>query len=95
VADEEGRYVAVNRHACETLGYSRPDLLGMTVPEVAVAPEAPELYASMVEEGGLEGTTPIRGSDGRILTLRYCAKTVKIGGIDYWISVGVTDPAIP
>jgi|tagenome__1003787_1003787.scaffolds.fasta_scaffold20949224_3 PAS domain S-box-containing protein len=94
VADEEGRYVAVNRRACETLGYSRPDLLGMTVAEVAVAPEAPELYASMIEEGRLEGTTPIRCSDGRILTLRYWAKTVKIGGIDFWISVGVTDPAI-
>ena len=59
VADDEGRYVAVNRQACETLGYSRRDLLGMTVPEVAVAPEAPELYETMLREGRLEGTTPI------------------------------------
>jgi PAS domain S-box-containing protein len=95
VADDEGRYVAVNRHACETLGYTRSDLLGMTVPEVAVAPEAPELYASMLQEGHHEGTTPIRCSDGRILTLRYWAKAVKIGGLDFWISVGVTDPTTP
>jgi PAS domain S-box-containing protein len=92
VADDEGRYVAVNRQACETLGYSRRDLLGMTVTEVAIAPEAPELYASMLEEGSLAGTTPIRCSDGRLLTLRYWAKAIKIGGIDFWISVGVTDP---
>lgn len=36
VADEEGRYVAVNRQACEVLRYSRRQLLGMTVSEVAV-----------------------------------------------------------
>jgi PAS domain S-box-containing protein len=92
VADEEGHYVAVNRHACEVLGYSRRQLLGMSVPEVAVAPEAPELYASMLSQGHLEGATPIRCSDGRLLTLRYSAKAVKIGGLDYWISVGVTEP---
>lgn len=30
VADERGRYVAVNRRACELTGYSRDELLGMT-----------------------------------------------------------------
>jgi PAS domain S-box-containing protein len=55
VADDEGHYVAVNRHACEVLRYSRRHLLGMTVPEVAVAPEAPELYASMLSQGHLKG----------------------------------------
>jgi PAS domain S-box-containing protein len=92
VADEEGHYVAVNRQACEILGYSRRQLLTMAVPEVAVAPDAPELYAAMLKQGHLEGTTPIRCSDGRILAFRYWAKAVKVGGIDYWISVGVTDP---
>jgi PAS domain S-box-containing protein len=92
VADDEGRYVAVNRHACETLGYSRRDLLGLTVTEVAVASEAPKLYAAMLQEGKLEGTTPIRCSDGRLFTLHFWAKAVKVGGIDYWISIGVTDP---
>jgi PAS domain S-box-containing protein len=92
VADDEGRYVAVNRHACEVLGYSRRQLLGMTVSEVAVAPDAPELYASMLSQGHLEGRTPIRCSDGRLLTLRYSAKAVKVGGLDYWISIGATEP---
>jgi PAS domain S-box-containing protein len=93
VADDNGRYVAVNRQACETLGYSRKDLLGLTVPEVAIAPEAPELYETMLREGHLEGTTPIRCSDGRLLTLRYWAKGVKVGGVDLWASIGVVDPA--
>jgi PAS domain S-box-containing protein len=92
VADDEGRYVAVNRHACETLGYSRRHLLAMRVTEVAVAPEAPELYETMLREGRLEGTTPVRCSDGRLLTLRYWAKAVKVGGVDFWTSVGVIEP---
>lgn len=91
VADEEGRYVAVNRHACEVLGYSRRQLLGMTVPEVAVAPEAPALFESMLREGRLEGTTPVRCSDGRLLPFRYHAKSVRIGAVDFWVSVGVTE----
>ena len=53
VADDEGRYVAVNRHACETLGYSRRHLLGMRVTEAAVAPEAPELDETMLRLVGL------------------------------------------
>jgi PAS domain S-box-containing protein len=91
VADEEGRYLAVNRQACEVLGYSRRQLLGMTVSEVAVAPEAPELYESMLREGQLEGTTPVRCSDGRLLILRYWAKAVRLGGVDFWLSVGVIE----
>ena len=95
VADEEGRYVAVNRHACEVLGYSRRQLLGMTVPEVAVAPEAPALYESMLSEGRLEGITPVRCCDGRLLPLRYQAKSVRIGGVDFWVSVGVIESSTP
>jgi PAS domain S-box-containing protein len=91
VADDEGRYVAVNRQACEVLGYSRRQLLGMTVSEVAVAPEAPDLYESMLTEGRLEGTTPVRCSDGRLLILRYWAKEIRLGGVDFWISVGVIE----
>jgi PAS domain S-box-containing protein len=90
VADDEGRYVAVNRHAGETLGYTRRDLLGMTVPEVAVAPQGARAIRINARKRPSRSTTPIRCSDGRILTLRFWAKAVEIGGLDFWISVGVT-----
>jgi hypothetical protein len=64
----------------------------MIVPEVAIAPEAPELYEAMLNQGHLEGTTPIRCRDGRLLTFHYWAKAVRIGGVDFWLSVGVIDP---
>ena len=37
VHDLEGRFVDVNRQACESLGYTREELLGMSVPDVEMA----------------------------------------------------------
>lgn len=93
VADEEARYIAVNSYACTVLGYSRKELLSMTVPEVAVDPEAPALYEAMVEEGGATGLTPIRCKDGRILSLRYRASPVTIASLQFWASIGVIEIA--
>ncbi len=36
VADENMRYIAVNRRACEVLGYEREELLALHVTDVAV-----------------------------------------------------------
>ena len=88
VADPEMRYLAVNSTACETLGYSREELLGMQVTEVAVAPEAPELYDEMKEQHGHTGETPIRTKDGRTLRFRYSALETSIAGMRYYISIG-------
>lgn len=93
VADEEARYVAVNGYACKVLGYSREELLSMTVPEIAVATDAPALYEAMVAEGGATGQTAIRCKDGRILSLRYRASPVTIAGLQFWASLGVIEPA--
>lgn len=54
------QYAAVNGYACKVLGvlgYSREELLRMTVPEVAVEPEAPALYEAMVAEGPFAAET--------------------------------------
>ena len=93
VADEDARYVAVNAYACKVLGYSREELLSMTVPEIAVDPEASAVYEAMVAERGASGLTPIRCEDGRILLLRYRASPVTIAGLEFWASIGVIDTA--
>ena len=49
VADDSGGYAAVNRRVCETLGYTRAELLGKRVTDVAVDPDVPELYAAMLK----------------------------------------------
>jgi PAS domain S-box-containing protein len=43
IRDEEGRFLEVNRTACEHLGYSREELLGMTVAEI----DTPEFAATL------------------------------------------------
>jgi len=51
--DENGRFVDVNRMACEILGYSRPELLGMRVVDVVqeIDREDVEGVLSQVESG--------------------------------------------
>ena len=54
VIDESGRLLDVNRAACETLGYSRGELLGMTVADVAPGVSAinlPAVFREVREHG--------------------------------------------
>ncbi len=89
VADEQMKYVAVNTTACRTLGYTRQELLALGVPDVAVAPEASEIYQDMLwARNGQRGVTPIRTKDGRVLSLAYNAGEVRVAGLPYWVSIG-------
>jgi two-component system, sensor histidine kinase and response regulator len=88
VADDEMRYAAVNLTACRVLGYTREELLGLAVTDVAVAPEAPTLYDEMVRTRSHHGVTPIRTKDGRLLPLTYNACEVQVSGLPYWVSIG-------
>ncbi len=89
VADERMKYVAVNTTACRTLGYTRQELLALGVPDVAVAPEASEIYQDMLwARNGQRGVTPIRTKDGRVLSLAYNAGEVRVAGLPYWVSIG-------
>ena len=92
VADDQGRYVAVNRRACDELGYTRAEILGKRVTEIAVAEDAPELYQAMLRDGSASGVTQIRCKDGRLLPLRYHAAEVKVARVPFWVSIGVIDP---
>ena len=88
VADEKMNYVAVNLTACRVLGYTREELLGLAVTDVAVAPEAPTLYDEMLRRRSHHGVTPIRTKDGRLLPLTYNACEVQVSGLPYWVSIG-------
>jgi PAS domain S-box-containing protein len=94
VADDEMRYFAVNRTACETLGYSRDELLALHVTDVAVAPDAQPLYNTMIAVGGQLGFTEIATKDGTRLGFHYQAATCTIGGATCYIAAGFVDPAL-
>ena len=91
VADDDGRYVAVNRRACEVLGYEREELLELHVTDVAVAADAPDLYRALRRRGEAAGTTLLRGKDGSLHPYMYRATETTTAGMPFWVSVGFVD----
>jgi len=67
ITNAEGRYVEVNEAACQMTGYSRDELLRMTIPDLA-PPESPpetfESFATLQETGRVEAEIIIRKQDG-------------------------------
>jgi PAS domain S-box-containing protein len=92
VADEEGRYVAANEHACELLGYTRSELLGLRVGDLRGDEEMPREFAEVQAHGRHDGTTELTRRDGVVLRLRYRASETRIAGLLYYVSVSWPEP---
>jgi PAS domain S-box-containing protein len=88
VADVDMRYLAVNATACELLGYSREEVLGLCVTDIAIRPDASALYGTLVEDRAQMGFTHLRTKSGNILPFRYVAKESAVAGLPCYIAVG-------
>jgi two-component system, cell cycle sensor histidine kinase and response regulator CckA len=88
VADEEMKYVAVNKFACRMLGYSRDELLALRVSDVALSPETPSEYAEMVATSSRAGTSELTRKDGTTVRLRYEAGETQVAGMTLYLAVG-------
>jgi PAS domain S-box-containing protein len=87
VADERMRYLAVNRYACELLGYERAELLALTVADVVASPGAAEDYERMMRAGSGAGTTALTRKDGATVPARYLARETRIARMPVYVSV--------
>jgi PAS domain S-box-containing protein len=85
VADDDGRYLAVNAYACELLGYTRSELLDLRVDEVAVDPDAEVNFSEMRRKGSRAGFTRLRHSDGSELEMHFRASQTTVGGMLVYI----------
>jgi PAS domain S-box-containing protein len=88
VADDEMRYIAVNRTACEVLGYTRDEILGMRVPDIARSPDAPMQYDQMLVRGGRDGISILTTKDGRELEFAYAASRTRVAKLEMFVAVG-------
>ena len=88
VADEDMRYAAVNAYACDLLGYTREELLGMAVTDVARYPEAEDEYEELVDRREAEGVAELTRKDGSTFRIRYLATKTTIAGMPYYVSIG-------
>lgn len=85
------RYLAVNQLACDALGYTREELLELRVPDVAVAPEATDLYEQMLRHASQAGRTALRRKDGSLVQFNYWAQQTTAARMTFWVSVGYTE----
>jgi PAS domain S-box-containing protein len=88
VADEEGRYVAINPAACILLGYSREELLAMQVSNVARDSEAAEDWSAMTKGGTSIGTSVLTCKDGTTVDFTYVAGATIVAGMSVYVAVG-------
>jgi PAS domain S-box-containing protein len=88
VADEHGRYVAVNRAACRLLGYSREELLTMRATDIARYDDAPAEWAEMELNGTRSGIATVTCKDGSTFRFAYVAGATVVAGMPVFISLG-------
>jgi PAS domain S-box-containing protein len=88
VADENMRYVAVSARACAELGYTREELVGLSVTDVARAETAAADYRAMMERRGGEGEATLTRKDGSTVTVRFFAGETVTAGMQFYISFG-------
>jgi PAS domain S-box-containing protein len=88
VADEHGRYVAVNQAACKLVGYEREELLELRVTDLVPAEEAAAPWGEMVADGVKRGIATLRCKDGGTVEFRYVAGATRVAGMPVYVSVG-------
>src|ERR671937_2919051 len=86
VADEDGRYIAVNQAGCTLLGYERDELLGLLVTDSIPLADAPERYRNAVVAGELFGTTKALRKDGTELEVEFWTCTTQVAQMTVYVS---------
>ena len=84
IADDRGRYIDVNEAATRLTGYSRAELLKMSVwdltPEVRQA-LGRRLWREFIARGRMSGLYQLRRKGGRLVRPRYVAASNVLPGI--------------
>lgn len=80
IADQTGRYLDVNRAGCEMLGYTRDEILELSMPDlVVVSEENPIRLADLLEGKTLLSQRDLKRKDGRLVPVEISAKMMEDG----------------
>lgn len=88
VADEQMRYVAVNQYAAELLGYTREELLALSVTDVVQQPDTVAHYNEMVANRQRSGIAELTRKDGTTFRFQYRARETRVAGMPLYVSTG-------
>jgi PAS domain S-box-containing protein len=83
VADDKGRYVAVNDASCQLLGYTREELLQRSVWDLTPDPHEVEgliLWKEFIEIGVQAGVYWLARRDGSLVEVAYQARANVVPG---------------
>jgi PAS domain S-box-containing protein len=94
VVDDSGRYAAVNEAACHLTGYTRDELLRLSLTDLAAVPSrALRTLEDAAQRKQREGHAELRHKDGTSLRVRWHLAHTSVGQIDYMLSFCVPEPA--
>ena len=84
VADPQGKYIEVNPAACELVGYTRKELLSMSVPDLAPSGDADqhhEHFGSIRQAGLVDTELELCRKDGQLIDVSLRAITLPNGEV--------------
>lgn len=88
VLDEQGRYLAANRLACELSGYSREELLEGGARALAFDPVGVSDTMDRMASGDLQGgSAEMKRKDGSGITCEYRVGATRSGGLPFYVIV--------
>lgn len=85
LADERGRYVAVNDQACTLTGYPRSTLVGFRAGQLAAAERSRQIYENFVSGRKMQGRKLVRREDGQVVGCRYWAIPARVMSLPYFL----------
>lgn len=83
LCDQYGRYVEVNEEMCKVLGYSREELLEMSVADVAInvtTENLEESWETLLTDSAYTGRTVVRRKDGTTFPVEFHTRLIELGG---------------
>jgi PAS domain S-box-containing protein len=80
IYDDDGRYVAINAHGCEMLGYTRDELLTLDVGDFTEGGIDRTVLKSPERR---EGSRLVRRKDGHFLAVGFVVSPTKIANIGF------------